>query len=376
LSASQDMAGAIGAFYAAATGDGTWDSALDRLLDVTGFAGAVLWTLRDITAMSEGRSIWHRFDPSIKPDYVNHYVTIDPNMKFVAAPDKYRLIYDHMVLPEEELDRNEYYAWYQARSGMRYHIGGVSRPGLDFFASVTVHRQGRLGHATEAELERFQLLFDHMERALEVEHRLNLDRGVVDALGRLAMPDAAGCVFFDRGGRTVFVNQAARDIAARDDGFVLTATGAAAARSAEDSRLQTLIAECIATATDDGLSRGGALRLPRKNGGRDYVITVAPMHERGDGPFSHLCPAACLLIVDPDQDRAVDAAMIRRLYGMSPAGAGLAARLAAGETLREAARARGITVGTARSYLEEIFHRTATSRQVDLVRLLLTLPRG
>jgi DNA-binding CsgD family transcriptional regulator len=47
-----------------------------------------------------------------------------------------------------------------------------------------------------------------------------------------------------------------------------------------------------------------------------------------------------------------------------------------GDTLREAAATRGISFATARSYLEQIFHRTSTRRQVELVRLLLALPKG
>ena len=47
-------------------------------------------------------------------------------------------------------------------------------------------------------------------------------------------------------------------------------------------------------------------------------------------------------------------------------------RLAAGEGLRSAAQSLGITYGTARARLAEIFQKTETRRQGELVNLLLT----
>ena len=122
------------------------------------------------------------------------------------------------------------------------------------------------------------------------------------------------------------------------------------------------------------MAPGGAVRLSRPRRG-DLVATVSPIPRHGAGPE---WPGASvlILIVDPTRGRAPDEAVLRKIYGLSPAEAALAGRLAMGETLREAAIARGIAFTTARSYLEQIFHRTGTRRQVELTRLLLTLPRS
>jgi DNA-binding CsgD family transcriptional regulator len=48
-------------------------------------------------------------------------------------------------------------------------------------------------------------------------------------------------------------------------------------------------------------------------------------------------------------------------------------RLALGEDLRAAAEAIGIRYSTARTQLAAIFRKTETSRQGELVRLLMTL---
>ena len=114
------------------------------------------------------------------------------------------------------------------------------------------------------------------------------------------------------------------------------------------------------------------MRLSRHLGG-DLVVTVSPIPRHGAGP-EFLGASVLILIVDPKRGRAPDEALLRQVYGLSPAEAALAGRIAIGETLREAAITRGIAYGTARSYLEQIFHRTGTRRQAELTRLLLTLP--
>ena len=287
-------------------------------------------------------------------------------------PVRNRINFDYLAVPENELDRNEYYAWYQPVSGMRYHLGGVVRPDLPFFASVTLHRPRRRGHATGQEMDLFRLLFDHIERALEVEYRLNLDRGI--AAGLAAVAGAAdGCILLDHAGRPVFVNDAAR--AQSGDALLLDASGVRARSGAEDKMLRGLIAACRATYLRAGVSPGGTLGLSRRERGHPLVITVTPMPIRA-GELADLGPAVCILIAAPDMARAPDVGLLRQVYRLTPAEAALARQLCLGETLAQAARGRGIAVSTARTYLEQIFIKTGTRRQSDLARLLLSLARG
>jgi DNA-binding CsgD family transcriptional regulator len=58
---------------------------------------------------------------------------------------------------------------------------------------------------------------------------------------------------------------------------------------------------------------------------------------------------------------------------VTPAEGRLAERLAAGEPLAAAARSLGISATTAKSHLARLFEKTGTSRQADLVQLLVSL---
>jgi DNA-binding CsgD family transcriptional regulator len=59
-------------------------------------------------------------------------------------------------------------------------------------------------------------------------------------------------------------------------------------------------------------------------------------------------------------------------FGLTPAEARLALHLVAGESLRSAAVKLSITYETARTHLKNIFHKTGTCRQAELVIAIVT----
>jgi DNA-binding CsgD family transcriptional regulator len=64
--------------------------------------------------------------------------------------------------------------------------------------------------------------------------------------------------------------------------------------------------------------------------------------------------------------------LLHRHFSLTPAEARLAVHLVAGETLRSAAVNLGISYETARSCLKNIFQKTGTCRQAELVIVILT----
>ena len=71
--------------------------------------------------------------------------------------------------------------------------------------------------------------------------------------------------------------------------------------------------------------------------------------------------------------KTVPSQMLRRLFGLTAAEARLAARLAMGDTLSEAAGALAVSRETARTHLQAIFAKTGTHRQAALVALFAQL---
>ena len=63
--------------------------------------------------------------------------------------------------------------------------------------------------------------------------------------------------------------------------------------------------------------------------------------------------------------------LLRATYGCTAREATLAGALTDGCTLAEAATTLGISIHTARTHLKRVFRKTGTSRQTELLRLVL-----
>jgi DNA-binding CsgD family transcriptional regulator len=172
----------------------------------------------------------------------------------------------------------------------------------------------------------------------------------------------------DDRGRIATANRAADALLAANDGFVIRHKTIALGNPADNETLQNLIGRALVKGT------AGATRALRPSGKRSYSIVVSPLRATNCGQSTEKQPAARLMVVDPEKGALVSRKCLKALYGLTPAEANLAQRLAAAEELKAAAARLGIGYGTARAQLAAIFRKTETRRQGELVRVLCTLP--
>lgn len=100
------------------------------------------------------------------------------------------------------------------------------------------------------------------------------------------------------------------------------------------------------------------------------VLSVAPFV---DARAYGLASERCAVIMVTEVARRIPDGFeqhVRSLFDLTSAEARLAAGLASGRTLKEAAVRSNITVKTCRTYLERIFSKTSTRQQSELVALL------
>ena len=106
--------------------------------------------------------------------------------------------------------------------------------------------------------------------------------------------------------------------------------------------------------------------------------SLARMNKSGDGISAtkrrHLMRVLPQTIAGLMMKESID--LLQCHFGLAPAEARLALHLVAGETLRSAGVKLSISYETARTCLKQIFSKTGTCRQAELVIVILTaLPR-
>lgn len=190
--------------------------------------------------------------------------------------------------------------------------------------------------------------------------QLRLLQLMIGSLDALAMPT----LLFDASGRLAHGNRSAGALLAARQSLWIE-HGHLVTRDAEATRkLKLELGKTARAGPGQPSAMSAVVGLPRR-GRLPLLLMLAPMRLPG---------AALLFVFDPEATPGITAATVRRLFGLSPREAEVAAALCSGRTLDDLAAERGTSINTVRTQLKSVFNKTGTSRQADLVSLLLASP--
>jgi len=228
------------------------------------------------------------------------------------------------------------------------------------------------------DFEKLETVMPHLRHALQLSRRvadLQAERDLsYETLDRLDV--AVLAVTTD--GRPLFLNYAAKRLVEQKDGLLLGRFGICGETSRETLRLRQLIHRVAAAKCGDTLAAFEAVSLNRRS--REGALSVLAVRKKQTdsitGTFYHLTdddgPLVLLFVCDPARVSTCPIHALMDLYGLTRAEARLASAMAAGKSVGDAARDFGIKTGTARIELSNIYSKTETHRQAELVRLLLS----
>lgn len=114
--------------------------------------------------------------------------------------------------------------------------------------------------------------------------------------------------------------------------------------------------------------------LPRRAGASALHAMLWPISSAAEFNLPSLPGQVLLVVSDPDDTPPGAVAWIARRFGLSPSEERLAEAVIAGVPLSEAAERLGIQLSTARTRLKTIQAKTDCHRQMDLVRLAMSVP--
>lgn len=115
---------------------------------------------------------------------------------------------------------------------------------------------------------------------------------------------------------------------------------------------------------DTGALMAMVVALPGQAGDAAGDAQIAPQ----------IAPQIALFLVDTGRRTRLSDAMLAQVFGLTPTESAVAGRLAAGERLDAIAGALGISQTTVSFHLRNIFGKTRTNRQADLIALMLCAP--
>jgi DNA-binding CsgD family transcriptional regulator len=195
-----------------------------------------------------------------------------------------------------------------------------------------------------------------------------LDPGGFTGLGRVILDKLdRGVVLIDAAGRVIDANTLAARVLRAGDGIVLRFGRLAFANAAHDERLSQMYSQHCATASGQVKSIAAHLRRPDGTSYRVVVSAVPPDLDRRDVAF--------VALIYAPTERDISIAVLRELYGLTPAQAQVARNLFAGRSVEETAAALDLSLNTVRTHLKQVFTRCEVQSQAELLHLLAQGPQ-
>jgi DNA-binding CsgD family transcriptional regulator len=264
-------------------------------------------------------------------------------------------------MPRREFERSPLYSEFWRRYGIDHALiinaskEGAAGSGLGFSRS---RQDGPFERDEEALL---QALAPHLRRAVALNlrlGRLEMERSsTAEMLDR--SPD--GALLVDAQARILFANAVGEELLRENIGLRVDRGCLAAQGPTKTAALRRLIGGGEEEA-------GGETVILSGPDGMRLTLLVLPL--RAETNWLPQRPAAIVFIKDsrrggPTREH------VQQLFDLTPAQAALACQILRGDGIQAAADRLGISRATARTHLLEVFQKTGTNRQAELVRVIL-----
>ncbi|WP_201837619.1 response regulator [Microvirga zambiensis] len=174
-----------------------------------------------------------------------------------------------------------------------------------------------------------------------------------------------GVVIVDEAGTVRVMNKEAQRILAEEDGLSVTQGVLKGTAVKQNGKLYSAIEKAFEEEALDEI-----VSFPRNSGGRPYLVLIPgqrfSVEERPE--------AVVLLVIDTEQRAKVSGDTLVRLYNLTPSETRVALMLIDGKRLDQIAEELEVAQTTVVFHLKNLFRKTDTNRQADLVRVLLSVP--
>jgi DNA-binding CsgD family transcriptional regulator len=216
-------------------------------------------------------------------------------------------------------------------------------------------------------------LAPHFLRAIKLQRQLlEIDlqkRTALDALNLLPI----GIVIADADAQVLFVNRTAERLSQEEGGIGLHGGRIWADDRRQTSEIWAKLRRAVLSAEAGELVPGWSAALKRPPPRRPLSLTISPLwgnHLKTSLGFL-VRPYGILFISDPDSVQETHVELFQRLYGLTASEAVVLKHLCDGLKPQDIADRLHVSIKTVRTHLSNLFAKTATSRQSELIRLAL-----
>lgn len=367
----------VGGIYEAALDPRRWREFVDRIEGIYPDLTILLFSHEASATVAELNVLTNYPEAALR-DYAAYYFANSPYVDFVPRNQVGLPTRAEAIISEAELFQTEHYNDYMRPHRIGHHGAGmVLERGREGWASLSFADRHNDEDRGEHQMALLGLLAPHLRRAFTLRRTLVETQSATLAPRALFDGWAHAAFVLDRDGRVATMNRRAEALVAHGDGLLLNRLGQPRSIDEKCSRaLDAAIATSRATADTPMRESAGpaGVMLPRRNGGVPLHAMLWPLANAAEFGLRTMPGQLLLIVSDPDETPPGAVAWIARHFALSPAEERLAVEVIGGVPLADAADRLGIQLSTARTRLKTIQAKTGCHRQLDLVRLAMSVP--
>jgi DNA-binding CsgD family transcriptional regulator len=311
--------------------------------------------------------------------YADHHVTTSPFVPLGYQIPVGVATRSETMVSDAELKKTEHYNEFVRPRGLGHHATGIvidRGPNRMVALSMADHKDDPDRRARQ--LKMIEALGPHLMRAFRLRRAFAAQKAAADATKAALDRWAHAALVLNGDGSIVAINHEAEMLLRRADGLRLGRDGQL--RCADDACTRAMgdairrCAEISSTVKSDMNDIDGVV-LPRPSGAAPLRAMIWPLPFLGGTTAGEYGSASVLMVIfNPDQMQRTPVGWLAQQYGLTPSEQRLTEAIINGVPLSEAADQLGIRESTARTRLKTIQTKTDCHRQVDLVRLALSMP--
>ena len=354
--------------YDAAVEPALWRPVLARVRDFVG--GASAGVVAKDTATNRGFVCFD--DGSITPDYTasyfDRYVGVDPctTGHFFSSPDCPVATTD--LIPHREFLDTRFYGEWAKPQGLIDYMGAAIDRTATTAVVFNVIRDESDGLFDGAARRRMRLIADHVRRAVTIGNAIEVRTAEATTFAEVIDGLNSGVFLIDGGGQIIHSNAAARAILGEGSGLS-SARGELVARH-PDTRRSLGAARAAARKGESAV--GGGIAVPfAASDGEPYAAHVLPLTsgKRREAAARHGAIAA-LFVHKASAAVPSQAECIAQHFRLTATELRVLLAIVEIGGVPEVADALGIAASTVKTHLRNIYGKTDTARQADLVKLV------
>ena len=355
--------GLIGKLYEAALDDAAWRAVCAGLaasFGATSSAVVVLPTHRQKQFL--GRS--DNFSDAMIASYEEHYWQCDVWAMRAMQTGLARVFTSADMISDRDFERTEFYADFCRQLGVFYVIGSVFPVADGELGLLGIHRQRGQRHYTALERLQVETLLPHLQRALQIRHRLAPAAAPPACSAQILDTLDVAVVLLGAQLNVLYANAAAIRLFGAD----VPASLQVSTKGCPRWQLTPPLARAVSAAIGSRLQGPAcqSLRMERDDGA-PLIVSVAP-YRSTSGPHAGR-PCAMLLARDPGVCEASLLAL-QQLFGLTPSETQVCRSLAQGQCVDQIASICAVSACTVKTHLHHIDGKTGTRRQGELLALV------